>query len=238
MTKQALTAGFLVLLACLSAGCFSDRRGREAARQATASALQATFQAREKLTTTVQSITPTPTATPTLRITTHVVERGDTLLAIARQYGVTVDDLMDANNIRDPTSLRVGEELIIPLERRPRSTPRGPSPTETPTPEEVASAVPCISWQKAGRHIGEEKCVYGVIIGLHRNGEAEPLALTFDLDPKSFRVLISMKGNFDSWLGACLLILGKIEEDERGSYIVLKDLSQVQTCDHHPLPPP
>ncbi len=45
----------------------------------------------------------------------HVVQSGDTLSAIAREYGVALRDLMDINSIDDPNALRVGQELIIPL---------------------------------------------------------------------------------------------------------------------------
>lgn len=56
---------------------------------------------------------PTPTGTPTPVI--HVVQSGDTLLAIAAQYGVSVRDLQAANGIQDPTRLQIGQQLIIPV---------------------------------------------------------------------------------------------------------------------------
>jgi LysM repeat protein len=62
---------------------------------------------------------------------TYTVHAGDTLLGIANFYGVTVGDLMEVNGITDPTSIREGDVLIIPLERV--ITP-GPSPTPTPPP--------------------------------------------------------------------------------------------------------
>jgi LysM repeat protein len=67
--------------------------------------------------------TPTPTATATPVI--HVVKGGETLLAIAGTYDVTVDAIMEANGITDPTLLRAGQELIIPQ-------PTAVSPGETP----------------------------------------------------------------------------------------------------------
>lgn len=45
---------------------------------------------------------------------THVVQPGDTLFEIAQRYGVTVNDLVQANGIDDPRTLRVGQVLIIP----------------------------------------------------------------------------------------------------------------------------
>ncbi|MDH7484656.1 MAG: LysM peptidoglycan-binding domain-containing protein [Anaerolineae bacterium] len=50
--------------------------------------------------------------TPTPR--THVVQRGETLLAIALRYGVTMQELQAANGISDPDLIKVGQVLIIP----------------------------------------------------------------------------------------------------------------------------
>jgi LysM repeat protein len=44
----------------------------------------------------------------------HVVSSGETLLTIARQYGITVNDIVNANNLANPNVLDVGQELIIP----------------------------------------------------------------------------------------------------------------------------
>ena len=66
-----------------------------------------------------ETATPAPTSTsapvgsPTPVV--HVVESGDTLLGIAVQYDVTVEDLEAANGIDDPTKLRIGQELVIPI---------------------------------------------------------------------------------------------------------------------------
>lgn len=44
----------------------------------------------------------------------HTVQSGDTLFAIASQYGSTVDAIIGANGISDPNYLSVGQELHIP----------------------------------------------------------------------------------------------------------------------------
>ncbi|MBM4429841.1 MAG: LysM peptidoglycan-binding domain-containing protein [Chloroflexi bacterium] len=44
----------------------------------------------------------------------HVVRRGETLSRIAGQYGVSVDDLIRANNIADPDRIYDGQPLTIP----------------------------------------------------------------------------------------------------------------------------
>lgn len=59
----------------------------------------------------------TPTPTPKVEATpvVHVVQSGDTLLAIANQYRIDVDLLATENGITDPSSLQLGQELVIPF---------------------------------------------------------------------------------------------------------------------------
>ncbi len=45
---------------------------------------------------------------------TYVVQKGDTLLSIARRYGLTVKQLLDANNIANPDRIAIGQKLVIP----------------------------------------------------------------------------------------------------------------------------
>lgn len=56
-------------------------------------------------------LTPAPSATPFI----HVVVRGETMLGIALQYGVTIEALQAANPGVDPQFLSVDTGLIIPL---------------------------------------------------------------------------------------------------------------------------
>lgn len=46
---------------------------------------------------------------------THTVKAGETLSSIAALYGVTVDAIVQANNIANPNLIHVGQVLIIPL---------------------------------------------------------------------------------------------------------------------------
>lgn len=46
--------------------------------------------------------------------TTYVVRSGDTLSHIALRYGVTVDDLVAANGLSNPSQIYVGQVLVIP----------------------------------------------------------------------------------------------------------------------------
>jgi len=42
------------------------------------------------------------------------VEKGHTLSEIARGYGKSVDSILKANKITNPSSIRVGQVLFIP----------------------------------------------------------------------------------------------------------------------------
>jgi LysM repeat protein len=45
----------------------------------------------------------------------YVVQPGDTLLAIATRYGITVDDILRANNLNNPDFVFAGQRLVIPV---------------------------------------------------------------------------------------------------------------------------
>jgi murein DD-endopeptidase MepM/ murein hydrolase activator NlpD len=51
---------------------------------------------------------------PPTGATIHIVQRGETLFRIAVRYGVTVDVIIAANGIQDPTLIQAGQRLIIP----------------------------------------------------------------------------------------------------------------------------
>ncbi len=51
--------------------------------------------------------------TPSDRISTYVVRRGDTLWGIARMFGVSINTIIWANNLSGPNDIRPGDTLII-----------------------------------------------------------------------------------------------------------------------------
>ncbi len=53
-------------------------------------------------------------AIPAQADTIHVVQRGETLYSIARRYGVSVQAIVNANGIRNPNLIYVGQRLRIP----------------------------------------------------------------------------------------------------------------------------
>ena len=79
---------------------------------------------------TVTSISVPPTIAPVV----YVVQAGDTLGAIAKEFGVTVEALQEVNAISDPKRLQIGQELIIP-------TGGTITPTSTTTEVETTSTV-------------------------------------------------------------------------------------------------
>lgn len=61
--------------------------------------------------TATSTITPVrPTATPRI----HVVQPGDNLTKIGERYGVTVDAIMQANQMTNPHRIYPGQRLVIP----------------------------------------------------------------------------------------------------------------------------
>jgi len=58
----------------------------------------------------VAGVCPAEAASPSV----HVVQRGETLYSIARRYGTTVEALMRANGLTDPTRIYAGQRLVVP----------------------------------------------------------------------------------------------------------------------------
>lgn len=44
----------------------------------------------------------------------HIIQSGESLTAIAQQYGVSAEEIISFNNISNPDAIYVGQELIIP----------------------------------------------------------------------------------------------------------------------------
>ncbi|MEJ1971299.1 MAG: LysM peptidoglycan-binding domain-containing protein [Lacunisphaera sp.] len=69
-------------------------------------------------TATTASAEKAPTATAShaagAEVVKHTVQSGESLGVIARKYGVTVGELAAANNITDPSKVRIGQQLVIP----------------------------------------------------------------------------------------------------------------------------
>ena len=57
---------------------------------------------------------PPPTTRGPGEILIYTVQPGDTLFSIATQFGVTVDQIVELNNITDPNVIFVEDQLSIP----------------------------------------------------------------------------------------------------------------------------
>lgn len=79
--------------------------------------------------------TATPETTGPVSEEIYVVQPGDTMLVIATQYNVSVDDILNANNLNDPNFVFAGQRLVIPVQGGSGNTGTTPSalPTATPT---------------------------------------------------------------------------------------------------------
>jgi murein DD-endopeptidase MepM/ murein hydrolase activator NlpD len=75
----------------------------------------------------VQAQTPTPEPP------TYVVQPGDTLFDIAQRVGSTVEALVALNDLSDPDSLEVGQELRLPAGSSEPGIPRSPASTRVHT---------------------------------------------------------------------------------------------------------
>ena len=72
--------------------------------------------------TTTETVTTTETAVTGTAVTEldesqyiiHTVAAGDTIWKLARTYGVTTDDIIQANDIKDPKTIQIGQKLQIP----------------------------------------------------------------------------------------------------------------------------
>ena len=58
--------------------------------------------------------TPVPRPTPTPTPVVYTVQAGDTLSGIAARFGLTLEQLVQANRLVDPDSLQIVQQLTIP----------------------------------------------------------------------------------------------------------------------------
>jgi hypothetical protein len=94
-----------------------------------------------------QVLTPAPTNTPAPTPTpaVHIVQPGDTLLGIALQYNVTLEELYQVNGVLKPELLQIGQAIVIPVPGsvgRPAGDNSGAviAPTQPPLPVRVEHA--------------------------------------------------------------------------------------------------
>jgi murein DD-endopeptidase MepM/ murein hydrolase activator NlpD len=83
---------------------------------------------------------------PDLVGTRHRVAPGETMYRIARTYSLSVEELAAANGIKDPRTLTVGQELLIPHVERPAPAEEPevarPAPKAPPQPRPTSAKKP------------------------------------------------------------------------------------------------
>ena len=89
---------------------------------------------------------------------TVVVKAGDTLSGIAYQYGISTQSLANANNITDPSKIRIGQKLVLPSTalakpRAPQAKSSKTTATTTKGAGQTASATATAAAPKDGTHI-------------------------------------------------------------------------------------
>lgn len=79
----------------------------------------------------------------------YVVKNGDVLGTIARAHKTTVAEIMKANNLKNPNSIRVGQKLVIPTKNAPKAEEKAAepaaAPAQQPTDAPAESAQPAQS---------------------------------------------------------------------------------------------
>ncbi len=96
---------------------------------AKAAGVEAPATPRAEPATPAPATTSAPTATPETpepaapEGPTHLVQKGETLTSIARQHGITVEELKRINKVTDERKLQIGQTLVLPQ-------PAAPAPTE------------------------------------------------------------------------------------------------------------
>jgi LysM repeat protein len=84
----------------------------------------------------VSTSTPisTTAAVSTSSATSHTVKAGDTFSSVSRRYGVSVSSLLVANPDIKPSSIAIGQKLVIPnANSKPVTTATKPSTKSTPS---------------------------------------------------------------------------------------------------------
>lgn len=105
---------------------------------------------------TVVPTSPAASPAPSAAAIVHLVQKGETLFAISRRYGVSVDAIVQANKLAGSV-IREGQRLTIPgaaapgtgvPSRTPQPLPQAPQPAPTARPASAIAAVG--TWPAAG----------------------------------------------------------------------------------------
>jgi membrane-bound lytic murein transglycosylase D len=142
----------------------------------------------------------------------HQVERGETLSIIARRNGTSIQAIAEANGITTRTLLRVGQELIIPVQTGPATVaaPRVAAAAATgdviryrvrrgdtlfAIAREHGVSVPDL---RRWNNLSSDNIVPGAVLRIHPQTPVSPaVALDATLRPASAEAQPEIAGNFD-----------------------------------------
>jgi len=98
---------------------------------------------------TVAPQQPAPTASAPTSQVVHVVEPGETLMALSRKYHKSLSEIAKANNIPAGTMVKVGDRIVIPGVRAPQQKqaavepkPQPQKPAAAPAPAQKVASIP------------------------------------------------------------------------------------------------
>lgn len=107
-------------------------------------------------------VAPTPHSTSVAAVIetpapkVHVVKPGEMLLLIAQEYGLSMEEILQANGLENADFIYIGQELIIPQADAAPTT----APTAMPTPAPIATSF--IHVVEAGENLASIASKYGV----------------------------------------------------------------------------
>lgn len=141
------------------------------------------------------SPTPKPIPEPDEKFV-YTVNSGDTIGSIAKRYGSTVQELIEANNLTEASLLRVGQKLIIPGVIKSRE-PAPPSalPEAIPTPKPISSTDPNF------QPLGPANAIRALYVSYFAIGHAEFRERIFELlqNTELNAVVIDVKSDY-GWI--------------------------------------
>ncbi|MBL8953533.1 MAG: LysM peptidoglycan-binding domain-containing protein [Myxococcaceae bacterium] len=137
---------------------------------------------------------------------THTIARGDTLWALSRRFGTTVDALVKANNIANPDMIYAGAQLRIP--GRGDSFETGGRPTPIPSPDNTIPPTP------GGRNRAFE------IAMSHLGKNAGDLKLEGGAVGRAMEDWVPNNVNCASFVSACLEAAGQIDHSDYSARVV------------------
>lgn len=88
---------------------------------------------------------------------THVVAKGETFYSISRSYGITVDELLAANNLEQGVVLKAGQKLVIPVKGAVQEEPAAETESYTVTKGDTLYSIA----RRSGSTVDEVRALNG-----------------------------------------------------------------------------